>query len=471
MVNKKKAEYISEKTSCYDVMKASDIKEMDKYIERYMEFLQKNKTERLVVNDSMKTLEKNGFVDIETMKGKKWQYKDLVWKKVYFNFRGKNLFATVLGKKDLSGWVRLLWSHVDSPRIDLKYKPVIENNWICLLKSHYYGGIKKYQWLTIPLSIMWVIYDKKGNKIEISIWENEKDPVLFLSDLLPHLWREQMKKTADKVIEWEEMNIIIGSKYSAKQEETVKENILKILFDKYGITEDSFSGADLSLVPAQKVRYVWFDKSMVWWYGQDDRSCSFAWLQAILDLKSPTYTGILYFSDKEEIWSTWTTGAQSRALTYFVQEIMDLYMDNVKMIDVDRCFFNSYGISADVTAIIDPNFDSVSDKNNSCFINYGPALEKFTGHGGKYEWSEADAEFVQKLKSHFAKNHIVYQFSGLGKIDVWWGATICKYLAHLWFNIIDMGIGVLNMHSPFEVSSCADLFMTYKAYHSFLNME
>lgn len=475
MTKEKKLEYVNEKKTCYDVMDKNDLKKMDNLIWEYKDFLQENKTERLVVKNSIKILKKNWFVDIEdlekNLKNNIYKFEELIWKKVYFNFRDKNLFATVIWKNELSKGIRLIWSHIDSPRIDLKYKPVIENNGMCLLKTHYYWWIKKYQRLTIPISIIWVIFDKNWKKIEISIWEKEDDPVLFLSDLLPHLWINQMNKKAEKVVEGEEMNVLIWTKYSIEKKEKVKNNVLKILFEKYWITEDSFSGADLSLVPAQKVRYVWIDKSMIWGYGQDDRVCSFMGLKSLLDLeKVPNYTWIMNFSDKEEIWSTGTTGSQSRVFTYFLQRLMNLYSENVSMLDVDNCCFNSYAISADVTACLDPNFAWVYDDVNSCYINQGIAIEKFTGHWWKYDWSEAEAEYTQKIKEHLKKNNILFQFAWLWKVDLWWWWSICKYLAHLWFNIIDMGVGVLNMHAPFEVASCADIYMTYKAYHCFWDL-
>lgn len=462
----KKKPYMYQRTSCYDKRDKKTLDEMEKFSKWYIDFLKTAKTERLSVRKWVEMLEKNWFVDIAKFK---WTPKP--WQKIYFNYREKNLFAVVFGKKSLDTWIRTICSHVDSPRIDFKYMPFFDSDGLCLMKTHYYGGIKKYQRVAMPLSIIGTIYDKNWKKLDINIWEDEKDPVFFLSDLLPHLWADQMAKKASKVVEWEEMNLLVWSKFSPKQKENVKENILKLVYEKYGITEEWFVWAELEIVPCLHPREVWFDRSMIGWYGQDDRICAYASMKSLLDSKTtPEQTSIIYRTDKEEIWSTGATWSQSNVFTYVIEKLYALYQKNFNVLDIDNVLHNSLAISSDVTVLLDPNFKWAHDASNTAIINHGVVLEKFTWSWWKYSANDADIEYIHKLKRHFDKNNIIYQFGWMWKIDLWWWGTISKYLAHLWMDIVDMWPGLLNMHAPFEVSGKADIYAAYLAYKIFWNM-
>lgn len=463
---KKQEKYTYKRTSCYDIWTNEQIKKANIFSNQYMKFLDIARTERLCITEWIKLLESKWFKNIEK---NKWKLK--AGDKIYFNFRNKNLFATILWKQSLDNGIRLIATHIDSPRIDLKYMPMYESDWLCLLKTHYYGWIKKYQWVTIPLSIHWVIYDKNNKKIEISIWDNPNDPVFFLSDILPHLGREQLKKEWSKIIEWEQMNLIIWSKYSPNKKEKIKINILKILFDQYWITEKSFISAELQLTPHQQTKEIWFDKSMIWGYGHDDRSCSYCALRSLADTnKTPFFTNIVYWSDKEEIGSRGTTSADSNVLRYFLQLLAEKSWKDINLYQMDKCLFESKAISGDVSSLIDPSFKSVYDPLNTAIINHWLVIEKYTWAWWKYSANDADAEYIQEIINHFDKNKVTYQMWWLGKVDEWWGWTISQFFAKQWIKIIDIWIWVLNMHSPFEIISKTDLFTCYQAYWSFWNL-
>lgn len=468
MKKEQKKPYLFSRTNCYDKWNETTIKTAYKLSDTYSNFLDKARTERLAVEEWIKILEKNGFKNMENIKSKLKP-----WDKVYFNFRDKNLFAAVIWKNDITKtWFRLICSHVDSPRIDLKYMPIYDSDWLCLLKTHYYGWIKKYQWVTIPLSMHWVIYDKNWKKVNISIWDKKEDPIFFLSDLLPHLWRDQLEKKWSKVIEWEDMNLIIGSRYSPANGEKLKENILKLLYEAYWITEKWFLGAELELVPSQMTKSIWFDKSLLWGYGHDDRVCAYIWMQSLIDLKStPEFTSIVYWTDKEEIWSKGTTSSDSRTFPYFIEKLLKLNNKNIDLLDIDNVFFNSMAISWDVWIIMDPNFKWVFDPQNTALVNNWLIIEKYTWHGWKYSANDADAEYINKIINHFDKNNIIYQMWGHGKIDLWWWGTISQYFAKLWVQIIDMWIWVMNMHAPFEVIAKADMYACYQWYKSFWSLK
>lgn len=467
MKKETKKPYKYSRTNCYDVWSEKTIQDAYKFCDEYSKFLDKARTERLSVEYWINMLEKDWFQDIEKIK---WKLQP--WKKIYFNFRNKNLFAAIIGKQPLSKGFRMICSHVDSPRIDLKYMPIYESDWLCLLKTHYYWGIKKYQWVTIPLSIHWVIYDKNWKKIKISIWDSPKDPIFFLSDLLPHLGRDQMEKKWSKIIEWEEMNLIIWSRFAPWKKEKLKDNILKLLYDKYWITEKSFLWAEIQLVPSQMTRNIWFDESLLWWYWHDDRICAYVGMKSLLDQKvTPEFTSVVYWTDKEEIGSKWTTSSDSRTFNYFIWKILKACNQNLDQLWVDEMFFNSMAISWDVGILLDPNFKAVYDIQNSALINNWLIIEKYTWHWGKYSANDADAEYVNKLINHFDKNNVVYQMWWHGKIDLWWWGTISQYFAKLWIKIIDMWIWVLNMHAPFEVVWKADIYACYQWYKSFWSIK
>lgn len=464
---KKEKEYIYKRISCYDVWDSKILKDMEKFSQDYISFLDSNKTERLCVKNGQMMLEKSWFKNIDKFWNKAKQ-----WDKFFYNFREKNLFAVIKWKKSIKEWFRLIWAHIDSPRIDLKYMPFYESDGFCLLKTHYYWWIKKYQRVTIPLSMIWVIFDKNGKKIEINIWEKDTDPVFFLSDLLPHLGANQMKKDWSKVIEAEEMNLIIGSAYSPKKDEKVKENILKILFEKYWITEKDFAGAEIELAPNSKTREIWFDRSLIWWYWHDDRACAYTSMRALLDYKwTPEYTTIIYWVDKEEIGSIWATSAESRVFRHLISKLYSFEDKDFSMVDLNEIFFHSKAISADVWVVLDPNFKWAFDPLNTGLVNHGILVEKYTWARWKYSANDADAEYVAQLKNHFDKNNIIYQFGGLGKVDLWGGGTISMHFAQLGINIVDMWVWILNTHAPFEVVSKADLYATYQAYKSFIDLK
>ncbi len=464
---KKQYEYVYKRTSCYDVWDNKTFKEVDKFAQDYISFLNNNKTERLCVKNWQAMLEKLWYKDI-----------DKIWNnmkagdKAFYTFRNKNLFAIVKGKKSIKEWFRLICAHIDSPRIDLKYIPFYDSDGFCLLKTHYYGWIKKYQRVTIPLSMIWVVFDKNGKKVEINIGEEDTDPVFFLSDLLPHLGAEQMKKDWSKVIEAEDMNLIVGSAYSPAKEEKPKENILKLLFEKYWITEKDFTGAEIEIVPNSKAREIWFDRSLIWWYGHDDRACSYTAMRALMDYKgTPEYTTIIYWVDKEEIGSLGATSAESRVFRNLVSKLYSFEDKNFSMVDLNEIFFRSKAISADVPAIMDPSFKSAFDPLNTAIVNHGVILEKYTWARWKYHANDADAEYVAELKNHFDKTNVIYQFGGLGKVDLWGWGTISMHFAQLGINIIDMWVGILSTHAPIEVLSKADLYATYQAYKSFIDLK
>ncbi len=460
--NEKTPEYINDPKSCYDVYDDETIEASSKFSDKYMNFLSKAKTERQTIQEWVQLLKENGFKNIEDIKNLK------TWDKVYFNYRGKNLFACQIGKDLLSNGFNLIGSHVDAPRIDFKYKPFYTSNGLGLMKTQYYGGIKKYQRVATPLSIIGTIYDKDGNKKHIQIWEQQGDPNFFLSDLLPHLSKDQLQKKAKKVIEGEKMNLIIGSKHDKDESNKLKENILKIFFEKYNIREQDFMWAELQLVPSFKPKHIGIDRSMIGGYGQDDRICAYSSLRALIDMQeTPRQTAIVYWSDKEEVGSIGSTGSQSNILTYFIQKLFTKTTDNFNIIDIQDCFYQSNAISSDVSAMFDPNFSEVFDKRNTAKINRGIILEKYTGRGGKYLANDADTEYVQKLKNMLENNNIPYQFGEIGKVDQWGGGTISKFLAHLGINTIDAGPGLFNMHAPLEVASKTDLYSTYQTFKNF----
>lgn len=462
---KKKKPYVYQIKSCYDNWDNKILSNMEKFCDSYKNFLDNAKTERLGVKTAISLLKKGWFVDLNKVK-------DLKWKRVFFQHREKNVFAIIPGKKPLKEWLRLICAHLDSPRVDIKLNPMYDWDWFCLMKTHYYWGIKKYQWLTIPLSLIWVIYDKNWKKIEINIWEDPKDPVFFLSDILPHLGREQMEKKVKDLVEAEEMNLIVGSKYSPQKEEVLKENILKLLYDKYWITEKSFFSAELELVPWWKTRDVGFDKSLIWGYGHDDRGCSFASLMSLIDYKKvPEYTSIVYLVDKEEIWSDGATWAKSRILSYVIWKLFTMQTENFNIHDFDEMYYNTYAISADSSSLVDPNFKWMFDPMNNWIVNNWLTIEKYTWAWWKYMANHADTEYMYKLMEHFDKNNIVYQLGWLGKVDKWWGWTISKYLAYYGMNIIDAWPALLNVHSPFEIVSKADLYSAYLGFKSFWDLK
>lgn len=428
----------------------------------YIDFLNKSKTEREAIKTAKKIADENGFKDLSTFNELK------PGDKVYFINREKSMYLAVIGSEKIENGVHIIGSHVDSPRLDLKPNPLYEDGGFAYFKTHYYGGIKKYQWTTIPLSIHGVIVKADGEKITVNIGEDETDPIFTISDLLPHLAQDQMEKKLKNGIDGEDLNLLIGSiPYSdEKESEKVKLNIMNILNQKYGITEKDFLSSELELVPAFKARSLGFDSSMIASYGQDDRICAYTSLMAMMQLENVKNTAVCILSDKEEIGSMGNTGMESHMFDYFVSELLNKLGENRPNL-LDKVFCFSKMLSSDVDAGFDPIYASVSDKNNAAFLGRGVGLNKYTGARGKSGASDANAEYVAWVRNLLEKNDIKYQVSELGKVDVGGGGTIAYILANKGVDVIDCGVPVLSMHAPYEVTSKYDVYSAFKTYKAF----
>lgn len=425
---------------------------------QYMTFLDRAKTEREANSLIIQELEKNNFKPISSM--------DTLMKgdKVYFNNRGKSLLAAVIGSDQLTEGMNIVGAHIDSPRLDLKPNPLYEDAQLALFKTHYYGGIKKYQWTTIPLAIHGVIVKSNGEKVEINIGEEENDPIFTITDLLPHLSQQQNSKKLEEAIEGESLNILVGS--IPKGEDSVKKNILCLLNEKYGIKEIDFYSSEIEVVPAYKARNLGFDESMIAAYGQDDRVCAYSLLRALIESEDCQYTKIAIFADKEEIGSVGNTGMYSDVFDYFIHEILEKTYSNSPSA-LTKTYCHSRMLSADVGAGVDPNYQDVSEKNNASFIGCGVELNKYTGSRGKSGASDANAEFVAYVRNIFESKNIKYQVSELGKVDIGGGGTIAFILANKGIDVIDCGVPVISMHSPYEVTSKYDVYSAFEAYKAF----
>ena len=436
----------------YDTMSTQQRIDMEDYCRGYMAFLNEARTEREAVKIAIEMAEDKGF--IEYVDGMKLSPGD----KVYCNNRSKALMLAVIGRKSLEEGCVIAGAHVDSPRIDLKQNPLYESDELAYFKTHYYGGIKKYQWVTIPLELHGVVALKNGETIDVSIGHDPSDPQFVITDLLPHLGKEQMRKTMEEGITGEGLNILIGSiPYADEGSDRVKLAVMSILNDRYGIVEEDFLSAELTAVPAFEVREIGLDRSLIGGYGHDDRVCAYAELKAILDLdEAPEKTAVCILADKEETGSDGVSGMQSSAFECFMEELCA-----GQNVPLRRCFKNSFCLSADVTAAFDPNFPEVSEKRNDAKLNYGMGICKFTGARGKSGTSDASAEIVGYLRRIFADAGVVWQMSELGKVDQGGGGTIAKYMANRNIDTIDAGVPVMSMHAPFEVVAKFDCFMTY----------
>lgn len=436
----------------YDTMSTQQRIDMEDYCRGYMAFLNEARTEREAVKIAIEMAEDKGFV--EYVDGMKLSPGD----KVYCNNRSKALMLAVIGRKSLEEGCVIAGAHVDSPRIDLKQNPLYESDELAYFKTHYYGGIKKYQWVTIPLELHGVVALKNGETIDVSIGHDPSDPQFVITDLLPHLGKEQMRKTMEEGITGEGLNILIGSiPYADEGSDRVKLAVMSILNDRYGIVEEDFLSAELTAVPAFEVREIGLDCSLIGGYGHDDRVCAYAELKAILDLdEAPEKTAVCILADKEETGSDGVSGMQSSAFECFMEELCA-----GQNVPLRRCFKNSFCLSADVTAAFDPNFPEVSEKRNDAKLNYGMGICKFTGARGKSGTSDASAEIVGYLRKIFADAGVVWQMSELGKVDQGGGGTIAKYMANRNIDTIDAGVPVMSMHAPFEVVAKFDCFMTY----------
>lgn len=441
-------------------------KKIFEFSKEYIDFINEAKTERECTKKFTEILENNGFKNIDNLNTLK------AGDKIYYINRYKNVYAAVIGSDDLSNGFNIIGAHIDSPRLDLKPNPLYESNELALLKTHYYGGIKKYQWVNIPLSMHGIIMTK-DKKIEINIGEKDDEPVFTIADLLPHLASEQNKKKLNDAISGEDLNILVGSiPYETEEEisEKVKLNILNILNKKYGIVERDFVSSEIEFVPAMKARNLGFDESLVAGYGQDDRVCAYTSLKALLNIENPKRTAICLLADKEEIGSMGNTGMSSRVFEYFLNQILNKTIGNKPGL-LDTCLKSSRVLSADVTAGYNPNFQSIYEKNNESYIGHGISVIKYTGSASKGGASDANAEFVGYIRNLFEKNNIAYQNSEMGKIGVGAGGTIAYILADRGSDVIDCGVPVLSMHSPYEITSKFDIYNAYKAYEVFYKDE
>ena len=435
-----------------------EFKKSDEFSTAYKEFLNKAKTERECVALAKEMLTKAGYKEFDITK--KYKAGD----KVYKINRGKAIMAATFGSKDLNEGIRINAAHIDSPRLDLKPNPLYEKNELAFFKTHYYGGIRKYQWVTIPLAMHGVVVKKDGTKVEINIGEAQDDPVFMISDLLPHLGMKQGERKLAEGINGEELNIIVASLPldDTDIKDAVKLHAMKLLNDRYGITERDFARAEIEFVPALKARDMGFDRSLIAAYGQDDRICAYPALIAEIETKKPEYTTLTVLADKEEIGSVGNTGLHSN----FVYDFISMLATNKKA-DVRVVCENSACLSSDVNAAYDPTFDSVFEANNSCYLNHGCVLTKYTGARGKYSSSDASAEFMAKVIDIMERAGVHWQIGELGAVDVGGGGTVAQFIAMLNIDVVDLGIPVLAMHAPCEVASKIDLYNAYKAFKAF----
>ena len=458
-----KEKLFNQKKIGWESISENEGQQIFEYCKGYMDFLNKSKTEREIVKNATEIAREKGFKDIS-------EYENLQpGDKVYYINRGKNLFLAVIGENSIENGINIVGSHADSPRLDLKPNPLYEDKGFAYLKTHYYGGIKKYQWTTIPLSIHGVIAKTNGEKVEITIGEDEEDPIFTITDLLPHLAQEQMQKKLKDGVEGEALNLLIGSiPYNdEKVQEKVKLNILNILNKKYGIVEKDFLSSEIELVPAFKCRSMGLDQSLVAGYGQDDKVSVYTSLTAMLNVEKPKTTAVCIIADKEEIGSMGNTGMESNVFTTFMSEILNKLNVNRPNL-LDKVFCNSKMLSADVDAGFDPIYANVSELNNASFLNRGVGVCKYTGVAGKANASDANAEFVAYVRNIFEQNDVKYQISELGRVDLGGGGTIAYILANKGVEVLDCGVPVLSMHAPYEVTSKFDIYQAYKGYEAFL---
>ena len=439
-----------------------NLNEVMEYNEGYKDYISKNKTERACVKDSIRLAEEKGFKPLDSFETLK------PGDKVYVNNRDKNIALFVIGNKPLTEGMRILGAHIDSPRMDLKQNPLYESEGFVLADTHYYGGVKKYQWVTIPLSLYGVVAKKDGTVVDVVIGEDDNDPVVGISDLLIHLAAEQLDKKAAKVIEGENLDVTLGNMpLVAEEKDAVKANILKLLKDKYDIEEEDFVSAEIEVVPSGKARDYGLDRSMIAGYGHDDRVCAYTSLTAILDMDVCDYTCCTILVDKEEIGSVGATGAQSLFFENTVGEML-VKMGIDSFVQTRLTLSRSKMLSSDVSAGVDPLFVSVNDKKNAAYLGNGIVFNKYTGARGKSGSNDASAEYVARIRAVMDESNIHYQTAELGKVDLGGGGTIAYILGNYNMDVIDAGIAVLNMHAPMEVVSKVDVYETYQAYKAFL---
>jgi aspartyl aminopeptidase len=439
-------------------------KEIFDLCDDYKNYLNEGRTERLACAEAVRRAKEAGFCDLTSKDSLK------PGDKVYMVNRDKSVYLAVIGEEDIQEGINFVIAHIDSPRMDLKQNPLYEDCDMTLLKTHYYGGIKKYQWTATPLALAGVVYTKDGKKVDVRIGDRAGDPVFCVTDLLPHLADGQMQKKATQIIEGENLNILIGSIPDTESEkDAFKTAMLKLLNEKYGICEEDFISAELEAYPAAPASDVGFDRSMVGGYGQDDRVCAFTALEAILKVETCKKTSACVLVDKEEIGSMGNTGMRSAFFEFASANIIKKINGTYDELMLKTVFRNSECLSSDVNAAVDPNYPDVNEKKNASFLGRGIVMTKYTGSRGKSGTSDANAEFVYKVRKLFNDNNIVWQSSELGKVDAGGGGTIAQYVANLDMEVIDCGVALLSMHAPFEIASKLDIYMAYKAYLAFYN--
>ncbi len=438
------------------------INDADSFAEGYKTFLNNAKTEREAVAEVVGMAQKEGFKEFKS--GEKYG----AGEKIYFVNRNKSVILAVIGKKPLTEGVKISAAHIDSPRLDLKPNPLYESDELALFKTHYYGGIKKYQWVAIPLALHGVVVKSNGEKVTVKIGEEEGEPKFVISDILPHLGAEQGKRTLSEGIQGEELNVIVGSRPFKSDEgsELVKLNILELLNEKYGIKEADFLSAELEVVPAFKADDIGFDRGLIGSYGHDDRVCAYPAAMAAFAIENPQYTALTVLTDKEETGSDGNTGLQSSYMKNFIATLAKPYG-----IEVFEVLSKSECLSADVNSAFDPTFNSVFEKNNTSYLNKGVVITKYTGARGKSGTSDASAEYMGKIRRMLDDNNVIWQIGELGKVDAGGGGTVAKYIANLDVDVVDLGVPVLSMHAPYEVISKLDLYMAYRAFKKFFEQE
>ena len=431
----------------------------DSYCDGYKAFLDKAKTEREAAKAAMEMAKAAGFTEFEY--GKKYGAGD----RVFFNNRGKTVAFAVIGKQLVENGVNITAAHIDSPRLDLKPNPLYEDVDLALFKTHYYGGIKKYQWTAVPLALHGVFVLKDGTVKEVSVGEREDEPKFVINDLLPHIASEQIKRPLNEGIKGEELNVLIGSHpfKDDKGSELVKLNILKLLNEKYGVTEEDFLSAELEMVPAAHACDIGFDRSMIGAYGQDDRVCAYPALTAVLEVKTPERTALAILTDKEEVGSMGNTGLESDFLRYVVGDLAKMQGG-----DPTLALRRSKCLSADVNAAMDPTFQDVMERKNASFLNYGVVVTKYTGARGKSSTSDASAEYVAEVRALLDRENIVWQMGEMGKVDIGGGGTVAMFVANMGVDVVDLGVPVLSMHAPFETTAKFDVYMCYRAMYEFM---
>ena len=461
----------------WQYMDESQKAEVTALCEDYKKFLDESKTEREAVDTAVGLLRSNGFRSIDEIRALALPAEKLPGTKLYYVYRNRCIFIAVLGKESPEAGFNMVGAHVDCPRLDLKPNPLSEKNNVLYFRTHYYGGIVMYQWVTIPLALHGVIIKKNGEKITVKIGENDDEPKFMISDLLPHMAGGHLSKPAGSFIDPENLNVIIGSVPGKIDEEdkdaktlSVKQQLLAFFNEKYGIEEKDFQRAELVITPAAKATDIGFDRGMIAAYGQDDRVCAYTELRALLDMKNvPTHTAVAYFADKEEIGSVGNTGARSNSLELFALEIASLYEPREVMLTVKKCLAASKMLSADVTAAFDPSYPDVYDESNAAFMGGGIAIEKYTGHGGKSGTSDCPAEFVREVTDVFDENGVAWQLNEMGKIHAGGGGTIAQFMADKGVEVLDCGVPLWSMHAPLELSSKSDIYWAYRGYLAFID--